>query len=240
MSLEKQSDIPDSNGHSDDTSEENNEDPAVQVFTGSEEKDINISMKSWSLRHNITHRALKDLLQIMRHQYNDQRLPADPRTLLDTPQSTGKLCIEMAGGKYWHFGLQKCLEHWFVELAEDISISININIDGLPIHKSSKFQLWPILCNVHSFSNLKPMPVGIFFGKSKPTNVNDFLTPFVNELIPILQNGCTVNGHKIKTKIRCFICDSPARAFVKGWFIYRFKIYVITNISLLILLFNLI
>ncbi|XP_055615969.1 uncharacterized protein LOC129762028 [Toxorhynchites rutilus septentrionalis] len=95
-------------------------------------------------------------------------------------------------------------------------ISININIDGLPVHKSSKFQLWPILCNVHEFPYLQALPIGIFYGKSKPTDVNEFLTPFVDEIIPCLENGIVVNDHTISIKLRCFICDSPARAFVKG------------------------
>lgn len=195
----------------------------TKLIDDPENKDIKTAIKEWSVRHNITHRALKDLLQIMRLQYNDKRLPADPRTILDTPQDIGKSCVEMAGGKYWHFGLQKCLDYWFYDLTEDLSISININIDGLPIHKSSKYQLWPILCNVYDAqlshrSNLKPMPVGIFFGKQKPSNAQEFLTPFVDEVTHILQNGAVVNGFTINLKIRCFICDSPARAFMKGLF----------------------
>lgn len=72
---------------------------------------------------------------------------------------------------------------------------------------------------------LKPMPIGIFLGKTKPTDINEYLTPFVNEAIPLLQNGFSVNGHIISIKIRCFICDSPARAFVKG------KVYSLKKIN---------
>ncbi|XP_062537702.1 uncharacterized protein LOC134206033 [Armigeres subalbatus] len=174
------------------------------------------ALRAWALQHNITHVALKDLLLLIKIQYNDINLPSDPRTLLETPQNTGKLCLPIDGGKYWHNGVKDCLRKWFGNLSEDISISININIDGLPIHKSSKHQLWPILCNVHEFSNLPALPVGIFIGKSKPADVNGFLTPFVDEIIPILKDGFVLNQHTITLKIRCFICDSPARAFVKG------------------------
>lgn len=174
------------------------------------------ALRMWSLRHNISHQAMKDLLALIREKYNDTSLPMDPRTLLETPQGIGKLCTEIPGGKYWHFGLTACLKKWFANLSTDISISININIDGLPIHKSSKFQLWPILCNIHEMPEFQPMPIGIFLGKSKPANINTFLTPFVDELVPLLNTGIVINSHIINIKMRCFICDSPARAFIKG------------------------
>lgn len=173
-------------------------------------------LKTWAIQHNITHQALKGLLKLINMQYKDVRLPSDPRTLLETSQGIGKQCVEMAGGKYWHHGLKACLGQWFANVHENISVSLNINIDGLPIYKSSKYQLWPILCNVYEMPQLKPLPVGIFLGTSKPSNVNEFLTPFVDELLPILENGFIVNYCTINVKVRCLICDSPARAFVKG------------------------
>lgn len=174
------------------------------------------ALRVWALDHNITHIALKDLLHLLTVEYNDASLPQDPRTLLNTPQNTGKRCLPIGGGKYWHHGIKECLTMWFGSLSEDININININIDGLPIHKSSKFQLWPILCNVYEYPNLQALPIGIFLGKSKPTDLEEFLTPFVDEIIPILDEGFIINHHTITLKLRCFICDSPARAFVKG------------------------
>lgn len=60
------------------------------------------------------------------------------------------------------------------------------------------------------------MIVGIWCGEGKPNNLDEFLSQFVAELNIILQNGITVNGHNVKIGIRCFICDAPARAFIKG------------------------
>lgn len=185
------------------------------------------AIRSWSLRHNITHNALKDLLGLLKDKYNDISLPTDPRTLLETPQNIGQLCYGISGGKYWHHGLAACLEKWFENVSCDICISININIDGLPIHKSSKFQLWPILCNVHEMKELPPLPIGIFLGKTKPADINEYLAPFVNEVIPLLENGYYIKGHFIKIKIRCFICDSPARAFVKSIFNYKENLFLL-------------
>lgn len=95
-------------------------------------------------------------------------------------------------------------------------MSINTNIDGLPLYKNGTDQIWPILCNVKENPDLKPMIIGIFHGKTKPKKVEEFLKPFVDELLPLLQTGIVINNHKITIKLRAFICDSPARAFIKG------------------------
>lgn len=57
-------------------------------------------------------------------------------------------------------------------------IYINVNIDGLPIAKNSKSQLWPILAQIVS-ENSKPFIVGAYHGYSKPTSSNNFLQHFV-------------------------------------------------------------
>lgn len=96
------------------------------------------------------------------------------------------------------------------------TISCNINMDGLPIYKSSKFEFWPILFNIHELPSLKPMVIGINCGKGTPSDLFSYLQPFVEEARIMLQEGLVVNNSKITFKIRCFICDSPARAFIKG------------------------
>lgn len=58
--------------------------------------------------------------------------------------------------------------------------------------------------------------ISIWYGCGKPVPVNDFLLPFVNELNDLLRNGIVINGHQITIKIRCFICDTPARSLLKG------------------------
>lgn len=175
----------------------------------------NEPLRKWAIKHNIAHTALNDLLLIINKQY-DSNLPLDSRTLLRTPKNTKQFCKLIKGGEYWHQGLEICLKNNFIDLREDIFIHINVNIDGLPIHKSSKRQFWPILCNIHEMPNVQPMAIGIFYGNNKPGDVKEFLGPFVEDVKRLYANGLHVNGHLINIKIRCFICDSPARAFVKG------------------------
>lgn len=61
----------------------------------------------------------------------------------------------------------------------------------------------------------KPFVVGIFCGPRKPSNVSDYLKPFVNDLVDLLSNGLTFVGRVLKVAISSFICDAPARAFIK-------------------------
>lgn len=46
--------------------------------------------------------------------------------------------------------------------------SLNINIDGLPIFRSSSCSFWPIIVQLHELRNeIAPLIVGIFSGTSK-------------------------------------------------------------------------
>jgi hypothetical protein len=59
-------------------------------------------------------------------------------------------------------------------------------------------------------------PIGVYYGSSKPCDTN-FLKVFVNEARELAEEGFTLPGCDIvfRAKIVCFICDAPARAFVK-------------------------
>lgn len=170
------------------------------------------------------------------NQHLSANLPQDPRTLLRPPAHVD--ITTLMGGppeanstliadddelkktqnkeQYWHYGMKKCLRAAFPYLAEDHSITININVDGLPLHKSTYASFWPILINVYEFPDISPMTVGIFHGDSKPHDAAQFLEHFVSDLNQILNNGILINGKKLTVSIRSFICDTPARSFIKG------------------------
>lgn len=163
-------------------------------------------------------------------------MPKDYRKLLKTPKFVQ--ITAAAGGQMWYNSIEKNLQSILSKLDKDLSIELNFNVDGLPIFKSSQRCFWPILSNIHrdkknffmylsnfltnsvfvppDMPNVQPMIVGIWCGEGKPNNLDEFLSQFVAELNVILQNGITVNGHNVKIGKRCFICDAPARAFIKG------------------------
>lgn len=61
---------------------------------------------------------------------------------------------------------------------------------------------------------VKPFPISIYHGFNKPSNSNDFLQNFIEESLPLLESGITLNGTTIKVNIKAIICDAPAKAFV--------------------------
>ncbi|KAB0805340.1 hypothetical protein PPYR_02310 [Photinus pyralis] len=94
-------------------------------------------------------------------------------------------------------------------------MELSFNIDGIPLFKSSNIQLWPILGMVHNFKIKSPFAIAIFCGTTKPKPLSKFLHDFIQELALLQQNGFLYNGIDYQVKTRCFICDAPARAFLK-------------------------
>lgn len=181
------------------------------------EKDLVVRsrIRRWATSFRINHMALKEMLSIWNERLPNI-MPADPRTLLNTPRQIVIRTLDY-NGLYWHQGLHFCIEKLLRNLQHVPStISLNINVDGLPVYKSSKQEFWPILVNIHELPTVKPMVVGIYSGYGKPKTVQDFLNPLVTELEQILKYGLMIKGFKLSISVRCFICDSPARAFIKG------------------------
>lgn len=92
-------------------------------------------------------------------------------------------------------------------------IDIQINIDGLPLFKSSQISLWPILVKFSQKSY--PFPVAVYCGVGKP-NLEIYLRSLLRELETFKLHGLVCNkGRKIFLGGVTFICDAPARAFLQ-------------------------
>ncbi|XP_012555203.2 uncharacterized protein LOC101239790 [Hydra vulgaris] len=197
-------------------SEENN-----YVSSSSDNQDenfdgeINNILRDWSLQYKITHVALASLLCILKPYF--PTLPQHPRTLLKTPTIFEVKKLK-SGGDYCHIGLENGLKNCINDLfiPENTNIHLQINIDGLPLFNSSGVSVWPILCIIKNFSMKEPFVVGIYSGKEKPPSAAEFLEEFVEETKHLVDNGFLFNNKRYSVKIHSFICDAPARAFVKG------------------------
>lgn len=95
-------------------------------------------------------------------------------------------------------------------------ISLQINIDGLPIFKSSAGQFWPILGMVDNLSQKDPFEIGVYYGTSKPTCNVEYLSLFKDELNQLSETGIDCFGINFSVRLSALICDAPARSFVKG------------------------
>lgn len=170
-------------------------------------------IRKWALDFNITKRAVTSLLKTL-HSKGMHFFPTDSRALLKTPRSIETLSV--AGGNYWHNGMRKCIEKILSDINQDILIEININVDGLPLFKSSKVEFWPILANIHGMREIKPFIIGIWSGDGKPKCLREYLGPLIEEVHSIYEHKIMINGYQITVKIRCFLCDTPARCLLKG------------------------
>lgn len=181
----------------------------------SDDATVNLStlLVSWVTTFNITPALLNALLFILRkyHTY----LPKGARTLLKTAKNYNILNI--AGGCYYHFGIEKWVKTMiFTDNVEEVSIQVNI--DGLPLFKSSGAQFWPILGKLVKPHISKPFLIGLFSGESKPSNLSEYLEHFVTELDNLFRNGILISetaDDRVVFSLSCVICDAPAKAYIK-------------------------
>lgn len=123
----------------------------------------------------------------------------------------------MSGGSYHHFGVEEGLRTVINNsdiLAAD-TIYLQINIDGLPLHKSTNAQFWPILGLVANTTSRKPFLIGLFHGTKKPLD-RVFLSDFITEAKHLSREGFVHNSNHYCLIISCLVCVAPARAFVKN------------------------
>jgi hypothetical protein len=174
-------------------------------------------LRTWAVNESVTQSALSSLLKVLRKRIPE--LPADARTLLKSDSSAGtETCItNVSGGQYYHFGISDNISHElrFHNVDHTDTVLLQINIDGLPLFKSSNGQFWPILGKVCKPFVGTPFVIGIFYGSSKPADLQ-FSQSFVDDFVSVKDNGILYRGATVDCCIHAMICDSPARAFVKN------------------------
>lgn len=139
------------NDNSDSDSEVSSVNDAFQINEYCENKTVNINQQlqkvelkirlaEWAIERNISHFGLSALLKVLKTDPHNSDLPTDPRTLLQTPRYTE--IKEMALGFYWHYGLTRSLINFIEQNSTrfnkfENTISLFINVDGLPLSRSS-------------------------------------------------------------------------------------------------------
>ncbi|EFN76345.1 hypothetical protein EAI_06447, partial [Harpegnathos saltator] len=176
-----------------------------------EPTNISLRIREWAMLHNIEHFAINNLLSILKPDHPE--LPLDARTLLRTPKQINVKYVDP--GIYYHFGIEHCVINLLLQNSNSITsncIELLINIDGLPIAKSSSSQLYPILCSIFSISHVEI--IGVYHGNAKPRDANVFLTDLVNDINNAVCNNIYYNTKKYFIKVKAFICDAPAKSFI--------------------------
>lgn len=169
-------------------------------------------IKEWYIKNRPTRRTADDLLAILKDEGLD--VPKSIKTLV--PNREKIVIKKVSPGFYSHFGIQNQIKSLGILFDDYEEIIVDLNIDGLPVFRSSRVQLWPILLKIKNIKNIQVIPVGIYLGKSKPNDISIFLADFISEMIFINENGIEIGNKIIKLQIRAIICDSPAKAFLCG------------------------
>jgi len=64
--------------------------------------------------------------------------------------------------------------------------------------------------------SIDPFVVAVYCGNSKPAHLADYLKEFVNECTDLLLHGILIDGSTFQIEVHSFVCDVPARSFLKG------------------------
>lgn len=162
---------------------------------------------------NLGRTITNDFLSMFR-KHNIGHFAKDARSMLGTLRKV--VSLEMSHGRYFHFGLCEMLNRALVFASIDSNVvKIQINIDGLPISKSSNRTFWPILGKVVFPVVSKVFIIGLYCGEKKPGSVHQYLKSFIKDALAGFNTGFFVNGKLCQVIIDSVVCDAPARQFMK-------------------------
>ena len=184
------------------------------------------NLAEWVTEFGIRHNAVDKLLKILKSSGCTSgctsNLPVTARALLNTARE-----IETdtkSGMEYVYLGLQSELKKALgafdqtqVNNLEELKLAFNI--DGVPIFKSTKKSMWPILCTVKDLEPLSVFPVTLTYGSSKPKDL-EFLEDMVRDLNNLMENGLQYEEKLYPVSVSCVVCDAPAKAMVKSIKLY--------------------
>ncbi|KAF4522104.1 hypothetical protein B566_EDAN011256, partial [Ephemera danica] len=176
--------------------------------------DFKSDLTLWASK-DITQIKVCELLKVLRTHPDLHALPLTAKTLLETPRTVETR--KVGNGLYCHLGIRNNLEFLFSqypELQTSDSLLIQCNADGMPSTKSTNDQIWPILISFPNFQYIEPVPVGIYYGKEKPSNVDGYFEDFVNEINDLHENKFAFKNNSFTVKVLNFVFDSPAKSLV--------------------------
>ena len=165
------------------------------------------------LLSRISHRHMNYLLNIFK--WHNVNAPSSVYMLLKLSKIKDFVsnisCSTVSRGQFAYLSIldiiKFCIEKGYLNLSGMYNdFDISIGIDGVPLFKSSNFNLWPILLRLKNCSYYKPLPIAVFAGIGKP-DLAAFLEKVHQELI-LLKEYCRVCDFFVKLKSIVFICTS--------------------------------
>lgn len=158
-------------------------------------------IRNWAIINNIQQKTLDELLAILRRKLLPG-LPKSAKTFLHTQTARYNIremkAADNSSGEFVYLGLVKGLKMCVREdLHKNNKILLQMNVDGIPLFKSSTKQFWPILCKVFFDPDIyEPFPVAIYSGDTKPMSVDEYLHDFVEEINELFAEGIIIKEHR--------------------------------------------
>lgn len=177
-------------------------------------------LRSLAVKSGMKQIHVNEMLKILRRRLLPE-LPKSAKTFLgtNTAEYDIKEMYDSDGsmGEYVYFGIKKGISECInPNVHLKTTIFLQFNIDGISLNKSGEKEFWVISAKVFYRPDIyKPFAVAIYSGNSKPANVDDFLKEYIEEINQLQIRGITISEKHFNVRIHCFICDMPARAFIK-------------------------
>ena len=174
-------------------------------------KDLHTELLLFFILFRISHNAMKYLLDLL-NRFNLE-VPKSIYLLKSKISATNFTVNKFANGSFVYFSildnLKYLVENNLMDNLNTNDLKVSINIDGMPLYRSSHVSVWPILLKVHGV--FRPLIIGIYVGLHKPP-LEDYLQHLIDELNILKTTGMHINGYNFKFTKVLFVCDAPARA----------------------------
>jgi len=175
-------------------------------------------LASCFVNNDLTHIQGNNILHLLRTHSCFSTLPKDVRTFLNTPRND-IVVSTVEPGEYIHFDLEESINQCLTRISPIPVIvnhlEIDFNTDGCTLYKSGIIHIWPIQIRIANIQHTRPIVIGIYKGTQKPLDPNAFFDKFVIDIRRIMSNGgIFFHDKQIPLRLRCFIADAPARAFI--------------------------
>lgn len=166
-------------------------------------------LREWAIRNQVKNRHTDQLLKLLRE--HGHTLPKTARTLLKSNKNFNVQRI--SGMEYVYFGLadRLCAIAAKTKCKE---LNISLNVDGLPLFKSSLTSPWPVLCYVAETG--QTFTIAMLIHRGHQAKDSAFLAETCEELSKILVEGILVEGKTVPVNLTCIMADAPARSLIKA------------------------
>ena len=141
-------------------SSESDSNESSYLLDNSDETSLEDRLVNWVNTFNVKHNAVDSLLKFLKGT-GHPNLPSTARSLLSTTRVVDTQV--KSGMQYLHYPLEDILLRNFLSYPpsarENVEIlELALNIDGIPLFKSSRSSLWPVLCGENEHRSSESLP----------------------------------------------------------------------------------